>query len=513
MARRLEGRILVETTLVCDTPVRVGGIDGEATVDLGLARNGQGDYYIPGTTLAGVLSRSAERVVDSNLVKEIWGSATDRGSGNRSHGRAALLTVEDAPVALPDGWTPEIRDGVGIDRQWAAAAHRIKYDQAVLPRGTRIPLRIEVEIAPGRRGKILETLSSLLDLLREEGLRLGGGGTRGLGRVTLTDGVDIREQDLASRRGMLEALRSGGRRLTPEDLRKGGLPATRRGWHSLEVEITWRPALPLLVKAGHDGLAIDALPLTGRRGDDGSAPVLPGSSVKGALRAQAERIVRTVLRRDLEDLPFDSPDRFARQIELPLVGRLFGAASARKGALAVDDCYARRACPPKDWHAVETAADDVTFALEKTRLGELQQAFHVAVDRWTGGAADTRLFNVLEPHGVRWEPLRLTVDLGRLGDERDAALALLLLVLRDLGCGRIPLGYGVNRGLGAVRVERFALRLRGAPPVEPDALNALGDGLAIEGGDPLAPLPPEARERLQEAWRAWVEEQTGGEDT
>jgi hypothetical protein len=84
-----------------------------------------------------------------------------------------------------------------------------------------------------------------------------------------------------------------------------------------------------------------------------------------------------------------------------------------------------------------------------------QEATHVAVDRWTGGAADGMLHTVLEPHGMAWEPLRLDVDLARLGEDRQpaAAITLLLYALAGLAAGTVPLGKGGTRGLGAVRVE------------------------------------------------------------
>lgn len=94
------------------------------------------------------------------------------------------------------------------------------------------------------------------------------------------------------------------------------------------------------------------------------------------------------------------------------------------------------------------------------RLADLgmAQADHVALDRWTGGAADGRLFSVLEPHTVEWEPIRLSVDLTRLGAEwSGSALALLLLVLRDLAAGRVPLGALSNRGFGDIDVTEITL--------------------------------------------------------
>lgn len=50
--------------------------------------------------------------------------------------------------------------------------------------------------------------------------------------------------------------------------------------------------------------------------------------------------------------------------------------------------------------------------------------------------------------------MRLTLDLNRIpDDEQFPAIALLLLLLRDMKQGRIPLGYGVNRGMGAIAIK------------------------------------------------------------
>lgn len=83
---------------------------------------------------------------------------------------------------------------------------------------------------------------------------------------------------------------------------------------------------------------------------------------------------------------------------------------------------------------------------------------HVAIDRWTGGASDHRLFSALDPSAtVAWEPIRLEVDVARLdrhcrSDAASAALPLLLLVLRDLRDGWLSLGYGGTRGRGQIEV-------------------------------------------------------------
>lgn len=86
---------------------------------------------------------------------------------------------------------------------------------------------------------------------------------------------------------------------------------------------------------------------------------------------------------------------------------------------------------------------------------------HVAIDRWTGGASDHRLFSVLAPTTtVVWEPIRIGVDVAWLNryatPNGTLALPLLLLVLRDLRDGWLSLGYGGTRGYGQIEVTDVA---------------------------------------------------------
>ena len=77
-----------------------------------------------------------------------------------------------------------------------------------------------------------------------------------------------------------------------------------------------------MVKAGFDGVAVDMLPLVSGL-DGGLALILPGSSVKGAMRARAESIVRTVLGSDLSGKR-DPKEKFLHDLDVKLVNDLFG---------------------------------------------------------------------------------------------------------------------------------------------------------------------------------------------
>ncbi|MEK6410288.1 MAG: RAMP superfamily CRISPR-associated protein [Acidobacteriota bacterium] len=473
MARKIASRLRITGKLVACGPLHVGGAGGNADVDLALAENGQGKLYVPGTSLAGPLRAWLRQRVGDQEVNKVWGYQEQRPTEREPQGHASFVIVEDGLVKLPAGATVETRDGVGIDRVMGAAAEHVKYNRAVLPSGSEIELEITVELKEKNDAARSHLIAALQALQRGE-IRFGAAKTRGLGQVTLKD-LSVCEQDLLSFRGMLQTLRNKKDALDLKNLSVQILP----GVPTLSIQIDWSPRGPLMVKAERDGVAVDMLPLVSAKGGDLTF-VLPGSSIKGALRSQAERIVRTVHRVPAPQV-VDSRKAFLKQIEVmeredkddeegdrSLIGALFGAAGkANKkdikdegppllglSALTVEDCYAQPRFTPRHWDAIEAAADsDTTQALQLAGLTQMQQAFHVAIDRWTGGAADGFLYTVLEPHGVAWEPMRLTLDLSRLRkDDRPAAVMCLLLTLRDLVNGRIPLGFATNRGMGAIEV-------------------------------------------------------------
>ncbi len=492
MARKLARRLCIEATVTAAQPLHVGGYGDTLETDMPLAENGWGEIYLPGTSLAGVLRAWMDRHIagSSAWLKQLWGDQT--GAADDC---ASRLVVSDAPVKLPPGLTVERWDGVGIDRQWGTAATGIKFDRAVLPRGATFTLRLSVDLPDEAQdaNHIRAGLGHLLAALQSGQLRLGAATTRGLGKITLDPlSLKIRKQDWSSRAGVLAVLgapnqSSAGKLLTIQDLKDADPACQVNPMDWLDIVIDWQPVGPLMVKAGTDGMAVDMLPMVS--GKDGKLTlVLPGSGVKGALRFQAERIVRTV--RGLTALAWDQPDndserkRLGIQLALELVEPLFGGGKRRaaagaqaetgRGTLTVASCYANTMFTPQQWRNIAgapaepegTEADTQLYsALEAAKLREIengpdvQQAYHVAVDRWTGGAAESLLYSALEPLGLKWEPLHLRLDLGRLSSRypelAKPAVVLLLLVLRDLSARRIPLGFGGNRGYGEVNVRNI----------------------------------------------------------
>lgn len=532
MSRRIASRLKVKGTLTAHGPFHVGGVGGNEDVDLMIALDGQNRPYVPGTSIAGPLRAWLSQRTSEETVNGLFGPPQEKGSANKGH--ASFVIVEDGLVtrngAVIEGSATETRDGVGIDRRWGAAADGAKYNRAVLPNGSQISFEMTVEIAAGthdesdrdsheRSETIRSLIGAMLQALRRGEVRFGAAKSRGHGYVKLDDTVRVSEQTLLKPEGMLQALRKGGKSLGISGLKPEDAPVSYPS--KVAVGIAWRPRGALMVKAERDGVAVDMLPLTGAI-DDKLTFVLPGSSIKGALRAQAERIVRTVCP------AIETNEKFHEHIALPLVSQLFGAAPKSTGkdeewsdddsplpglsAVSVEDSYATKKVrfDSDQWQAVEQAEDSgrLLRALEAAGLAapnretpELQQAFHVAVDRWTGGAADGFLYSVLEPHGVEWEPIHLSLDLTRLRkdddrNDRDPAVALLLLVLRDLTAERIPLGFGVNRGMGAIEVSAITVTPEGLN--DDDTLSCLAN-VRIENGRING-----FSDTLNSVWAEWI---------
>ena len=260
-----------------------------------------------------------------------------------------------------------------------------------------------------------------------------------------------------------------------------------------------------MVKSGVDGIAVDGLPLVGGIDGDHVTLVMPGSSIKGVLSSRASLIVRTVTGQESED----KSSKASIVLE-----RLFGVSRATAvskdaskdavegmGMLAVDDCYATDSFERCMWKKFTTALDDkeAKQAFAGTPVEDkMREVYHVAIDRWTGGASDQKLFNQIEPQGIAWEPISLSLDFSRLEDQLDSQkemMALLLLVLRDMASGRLQLGFGTNRGMGSVAIDHIILT--------PSGISWMKEGADLNQGD-IAALPPALIKNLQQAWQATI---------
>lgn len=487
MARKISSRLRISGTLQAATPLHVGGYGVDVDTDLPLARNGKNQLYIPGTSITGVLRAWCERSFTekddkgNDLIGEIFGPKRRPGIEG---GHASFVLIEDVKIKDAGKVLTEIRDGVGIDRIYGTAADKSKFDRAILPKGTKLEFEMIVEIAKNSdETKTKAVFGHLLEALQNQKIRFGASKTRGFGRVKLTKLYKIQSQDFNDILSWI-TFDEKGEEIADKDKIKAEIATLGLGGISknyvpnLEISINWKPRLPLMNKAGYEGIGVDMLPVTSGVSGDKLSLVLAGSSIKGAFRSQAERIVRTLTNSEAKG-------DFNEQVKVPIVQELFGGKKEKNetnpklglGSLSIDDCFSVESFDQTDWRNVEhgtadneksSATWELTTALDTIKNGMTHQtkipnphfhiSHHTAIDRFTGGVADGALYSVLAPHNIEWQPIKMSLDFGRTDGKDKCCLMLLLLVLRDLAENRLPLGFATNRGMGEIDVGKIEIK-------------------------------------------------------
>jgi CRISPR/Cas system CSM-associated protein Csm3 (group 7 of RAMP superfamily) len=205
------------------------------------------------------------------------------------------------------------------------------------------------------------------------------------------------------------------------------------------IDLSIIPDGPILIKSGKEGAdpTKPDMEFVETYHAGGSSIYLPGSSLKGAIRAHAERIVRTVGKetRTNSSLPWANDplndkyeylkDKSSSDIYKlsSFTDQIFGNTSIAS-RLRIEDAYPDKSIPLK-----------------------LEERNGVAIDRVFGSTIPGALFNyqVCTSGQFRTKIHLKNFTLGQLG--------LIGLVLRDLNDGWFGLGFAKSRGLGTVEVK------------------------------------------------------------
>ena len=533
--------------------------DGEGTV-IRFNRNGLGEPTIPGRSIRGAVRAACDvarqALVDADdpttrngedFSKEtwisLWGDDTDytgRSANDRGLPSDASLPIRKSAltfhaISFPAHQTMTTRHSVGIDRTTGAASDGALYEHEFLPRGSAFDIRITAEgrdnepmgrdeskgiPSPASSTSVKKLLEFIVDVLASDTVSLGGRTGSGQGKIRVIE-PKLRRISGTTDAGTLTAPADILDALIGRDKEGTPIPLELGGW-SLEepARITIHWWSPTGVFVAEDQELTDKRKEEAREKDpdangvteplrdpsvawDEAQLLIPGTSIRGALRSRAARIARTVLaaRGDLE--PLTSHDIHEQIAHEPnLVRYMFGCTDYR-GAVTVHDC-----------RSVERG----------TRI----EVTHNAIDRWTGGVVDGGLFTEAVYLGTEWEPITIDIDLRRLlknietekrpeatgnpananeaengsgngkqskatdADYTHAAFVLLGLALAELSAGTLPLGSRSTRGLGQVVVSSIDIRGNAHEGAKIPTKERFGDQ-ALDHPSTAASPPPQER--------------------
>ncbi|HKK09427.1 MAG TPA: RAMP superfamily CRISPR-associated protein [Bacteroidales bacterium] len=437
MSDRITGRIFIEAKLRLIYPLQLGS--GEDTFsDSDLMRDAEGHPMIPATSFVGALQsyinqrvRMKEEKVEKVLhylfpnsfqARNAYSSKESLKNKPQSH-----FIVDDLHLTSRDYQTT-VRDGVRIEHATNTAADQGKYDYELLEGGATFDFNAEVILRKGMdKAMVRDTIQLLHQILGSDNnqspFQVGALTSHGFGQLELVEnswkvydffeGASSQYFKFLNSNKNSEASPSNDYSDKPKHYEIQSSSACI-------IDMTLRPTTPFKIGGGTPETGADDASLQAN-GDY----ILSAKSMKGAVRHHAYRIANTI---------HENPNK--------LINALFGS---------VEDNELSKS---RFW------TSDASFC----KTGDIKEQTRVAIDRFTGGAMESALFQT-EPVwptdettvSVKWKILhpKRSHDDKKQESHEDAEIGLLLLVARDLMTeflavgGEKAIGRGRFRGISA----------------------------------------------------------------
>jgi len=427
-SEKMVARWVVTGEMRLETAAHFGG-EGESLADMTLLRDPLDDVtpLLPGTSLAGALRSHLADVLGGYFSYEDKAVATLFGASRKheDEGAQSPLIVFDSLGRLPDGKKIEIRDGVTINSASGTAEFHKKFDIEVLPKGTIFPVRVELiveEIA--QEAELVSFLAESLAGMGNGDISLGMRRSRGLGAVKAQN-WKAKRFDLTRQDGWVNWLTSDHVHPIINEAPSYHLPV--EAIHTAYPEINMKKISDnrkrmvidlrlqligdLLVRSpGCEPAAPDAVHL-----HSAGKPVLPGTSLAGVMRAQALRIARCV-----RDSKGDGDE---------WINQLFGP----------------RIEQSQDSSLTQPSASKLRVSENLVSDTKPRRQTRIAIDRFTGGVVSGALFDEEVLAGGK---INVRLELRK---PTDAETGLMLLLIKDLLSGEIPVGGSVSVGRGVFK--------------------------------------------------------------
>ena len=498
--------------------------DGRTVQPNTFVRNGLGEAILPGRSIKGAIRAAFEEHMDvldfsKEDLKSLWGGEMrqDVGTGKESLPlRASALTFHHTVVWDRNQGDLPHRMSTAIDRATGGAADGALFAYEYLPVDTTFKIRISAEArekkqeprnegetqapaptsdatagsSPADSKLVKKAFKEIVTLIDSELISLGGRTGSGWGRIKLNGTATYRVQSVVQSKK--DGLKNNPNQLLdlsePEELKPDKQSSYRSSRSSIEIQ--WHAPSGLFIGMNKpkdiESSKEDTIPAAPLRNwhlndkhradhgdvtypkvahEDKASLLLPGTSIRGALRSHCSRIARSIVSDSEGSDELAMPGDVHKQLAAdPLLVRYLFGTTEYRGAVHVHDCEGQ----------IPTEA-------EKDKPLKLTRN---AIDRVTGSAAHGALYSeLLYPHAT-WDSIRIDVDHAQLcrnirqdpGDFRlpapsssdkdyelpgfkihlRAAILLLTMAITDLCEGVLPLGGGTGGGLGFIDVSRVS---------------------------------------------------------
>lgn len=404
------GRLLVRGQVLLESPMIISSGEKSDT-DILVLKDTRGNPYIPATAMVGGLRHYffEQAQIDDNIkqLKYFWGS--DKEEENKEETFQSSLFMSD--LTLVGNASIVIRDGIKIDEISGIAEDKKKFNYEVVEPGAVFNFKAEVVLRECFNEYIfLKVLSFIIKTLGEGKISLGSMTTKGFGRCRL-DKVCCLKYDFKKKDDVIAWLEGNeGENIIQEIM---SVKTYREKDDDLTIDTIFKVKNSIIIKSySSNPKDPDMVHITSNGKD-----VIPGTSIKGAIRARAERIINT--------LGFQG-ESVTREV--------FGWADDDKGS--------------------EGVKIKSRFFVEETIIGKGEMVKEVQnrvkIDRFTGGVIKSALFDEVPIWPVDGTNNEISIHM-KIKDYKDWEAGLILLVLKDLWNGDLPIGGEKSIGRGILQ--------------------------------------------------------------
>ncbi len=423
------GRMLLKGQLKLIAPLIIGGGRGlYGDSDIVVLKDEVGRPFIPSSSITGALKHAFEDYKylghETNYEENkrwFWGGEykVEKNGERITRTCQSALVIGDMVISEGSKALVTLRDGIKIDRKTGVVESGKKFDFEIVQPGTAFNFEMEVIIREAFDGEIFRSIFDWIAAILSSGeFAIGSRTGQGFGLCKL-ENLTAYEFNYANRDHIIAWLSKGYTAAQlAYDPEKVPLPFQPRSkTFRIDASLTVKSALIVGSYPGNTQ-APDKVHISSPNHDgSGDIAVLPGTSLRGAIRYRAERIVNTLN---------GNSDDGLRGLFGWVDSERDSAAKPIKGRIRIKEKQI-----PKN-----------------TYREEIQS--RIRIDRFTGGVINNALFDSMPIWAQQSNEPMVTLDLEIKGFE-DWEAGLMFLVLKDLWNGDLAVGGEKNVGRGVLQ--------------------------------------------------------------
>lgn len=398
--------------LTAESPLIIGsGIDDNTDSDILIG--GDGNPYIPGTTIAGICRHYLiNKSETKNYVNKIFGYTVDGEDISQN----SNIIFYDANLNN-DKYSISSRDGVKLGENKSALKGG-KFDYEIIEAGINFDLRIELKSIKDVDGE--QIIGHIVNGFNSHELRVGAKTTRGFGKIKTSDEkmftLDLNTQ-------MQQYIDFSWDKVNE----KYTIPETDKNQY-----VTWKKEFDLqsflfirnyattsqvynVETNNNDGKIVDAEQLLNIE----KKPVIPGTSWAGVFRHHFERILNKV--------------NYGEDNIKKLIDKVFG--------YVIEGKQEDNAQPSK-----------IIFSESVIKNSRQLNRTRNAIDRFTGGAGDKKLFTT-RPTYKGCGTLEIKLPVNDFKEELELIESIINICIDDLNAGFLTVGGETSTGGGLINIH------------------------------------------------------------